>query len=212
MVRTDTNGSFLELFVGGFRNAYDHAFNRDGELFTYDSDMEWDVGLPWYRPTRVNHLIPGAEFGWRSGWSKWPAYYVDSLPATLDIGRGSPTGVVFYDHHAFPTEVQRRVVHVRLVAGPRRGRDHGAGRAAPTRPQSEIFLEGRPLNCSDIDVGPDGWLYICVGGRNTDGSILRVVANRQPSTPGQRRRRRASREPFGSRSSPAPGLAAPCAR
>ena len=46
----------------------------------------------------MNHLIPGAEFGWRSGWSKWPAYFVDSLPATLDIGRGSPTGVQFYDH------------------------------------------------------------------------------------------------------------------
>ena len=44
VVRTDVNGSFIELFVGGFRNAYDHAFNRDGELFTYDSDMEWDVG------------------------------------------------------------------------------------------------------------------------------------------------------------------------
>ena len=90
------------MFVGGFRNAYDLAFNRDGELFTFDSDMEWDIGLPWYRPTRVNHLIPGAEFGWRSGWSTWPDYFVDSLPATIDIGRGSPTGVEFYDHTRFP--------------------------------------------------------------------------------------------------------------
>jgi putative heme-binding domain-containing protein len=176
VVRTDADGSFLELFVGGFRNAYDHAFNRDGELFTYDSDMEWDVGLPWYRPTRVNHLIPGAEFGWRSGWSKWPAYYVDSLPATLDIGRGSPTGVVFYDHHRFPEKYQGaffmcdwsqgRVLAVFLEP------DRGTYKAT-----SEIFLEGRPLNCSDIDVGPDGWLYICVGGRNTEGSIFRVVSD-----------------------------------
>ncbi len=176
VVRTDTKGSFLELFVGGFRNAYDHAFNRDGELFTFDSDMEWDVALPWYRPTRVNHLIPGAEFGWRSGWSKWPAYYVDSLPALLDIGRGSPTGVVFYDHDRFPEKYhgaffmcdwsQGRVLAVHMQ------RDKGTYRG-----ESEIFLEGRPLNCSDIDVGPDGWLYICVGGRNTEGSILRVVAD-----------------------------------
>ena len=28
-----------------------------------------------------------------------------------------------------------------------------------------------------VDVGPDGWLYIAVGGRNTAGSIFRVVAN-----------------------------------
>jgi len=189
VIRTDASGSFIELFVGGFRNAYDHAFNRDGELFTYDSDMEWDVGLPWYRPTRVNHLIPGAEFGWRSGWSKWPAYYVDSLPATIDIGRGSPTGVIFYEHDRFPAKYhnaffmcdwsQGRVVAVML------DRDAGTYKAT-----SEIFLEGNPLNCSDIDVGPDGWLYIAVGGRNTEGSIFRVTtdgappAAQKPAVPG----------------------------
>jgi putative heme-binding domain-containing protein len=179
VVRTDTNGSFLELFVGGFRNAYDHAFNRAGELFTYDSDMEWDVALPWYRPTRVNHLIPGAEFGWRSGWSKWPSYFVDSLPDVVDTGRGSPTGVVFYEHNRFPGKYQGalfmcdwsmgRVVAVTMK--PEGGTYKGV---------AENFLEGQPLNCSDIDVGPDGWLYICVGGRNTEGSILRVVADGQP--------------------------------
>jgi putative membrane-bound dehydrogenase-like protein len=182
VVRTDRNGSFLELFVGGFRNAYDHAFNRAGELFTYDSDMEWDVGLPWYRPTRVNHLVPGAEFGWRSGWSKWPAYYVDSLPAVVDTGRGSPTGVVFYEHTKFPAKYHDalfmcdwsmgRIVAVTLKAE--------AGTYTGT---AENFLEGRPLNCSDIDVGPDGWLYISVGGRNTEGSIFRVVAENPPEQP-----------------------------
>ena len=45
--------------LGGFRNAYDIAFNAHGELFTYDSDMEWDRGLPWYRPTRILHVVPG---------------------------------------------------------------------------------------------------------------------------------------------------------
>jgi len=29
------------------------AFNRHGDLFTYDADMEWDMNTPWYRPTRV---------------------------------------------------------------------------------------------------------------------------------------------------------------
>lgn len=184
VVRTDVDGSFLELFVGGFRNAYDHAFDRHGELFTYDSDMEWDVGLPWYRPTRVNHLIPGAEFGWRSGWSKWPAYYVDSLPETIDIGRGSPTGVVFYDHHRFPDKYQGaffmcdwsqgRVLAVLLEPG-----------GGTYQAQSEIFVEGRPLNCSDVDVGPDGWLYISVGGRDTEGSIFRVVHDASASQPAQ---------------------------
>jgi glucose/arabinose dehydrogenase len=64
-------GQVPEAYAMGFRNPYDLAFNPEGELFTFDSDMEWDVGLPWYRPTRVNHLVAGAEFGWRSGWSTW---------------------------------------------------------------------------------------------------------------------------------------------
>ena len=55
------------------RNPFDIAFNHDGELFTYDADMEWDIGEPWYRPTRVNHIISGAEFGFRNGSAKWPA-------------------------------------------------------------------------------------------------------------------------------------------
>ena len=97
-----TTGRPGNAVVAGFRNEYDFAFNRDGELFTFDSDMEWDVGLPWYRPVRVNHCPLGAEFGWRNGSGKWPAYYFDSLPATLDMGRGSPTGVTFYQARQFP--------------------------------------------------------------------------------------------------------------
>ena len=42
--------------------------------------------MPWYRPTRLNHVSAGAEFGWRSGWAKWPNYFVDSLPP--DPGNG----------------------------------------------------------------------------------------------------------------------------
>ena len=66
--------------LGGFRNTYDIAFNADGELFTFDSDMEWDWGMPWYRPIRVNHCTSGADLGWRAGTGKWPDYYPDSLP------------------------------------------------------------------------------------------------------------------------------------
>ena len=75
-----------EVFSMGYRNEYDIAFNADGELFSYDADMEWDLGSPWYRPTRVVHATSGSEFGWRSGTGKWPTYYEDSLPPAVDIG------------------------------------------------------------------------------------------------------------------------------
>ena len=38
--RTDTSGSAVEAFAGGLQNPYDIVFNRQGQLFTADSDME----------------------------------------------------------------------------------------------------------------------------------------------------------------------------
>ena len=174
VLRTNVEGSFVQIFAGGLRNPYDIAFNREGELFTYDADMEWDVGLPWYRPTRVNHVIPGAEFGWRSGWAKWPDYFVDSLGSVIDTGRGSPAGIEFYNHHQYPARYhnalfacdwsQGRILALRMTAG------EGTYTA-----KSEVFLEGHPLNATDLAVGPDGWLYFCTGGRGTEGGVYRIV-------------------------------------
>ncbi len=174
ILRTDTSATAVELVAGGLQNPYDLVFNRDGELFTADSDMEWDLGMTWYRPTRVNHVVPGAEFGWRSGWAKWPDYYYDSLPPMVEMGRGSPAGLEVYDHFMFPARYQNSL----FVCDWSRGRimvvkakAHGATYKAT----SEVFLEGQPLNVTDIAVGPDGWLYFCTGGRDTEGGIYRVV-------------------------------------
>ena len=52
--------------------------------------MEYDFNAPWYRPTRINHVTSGAEFGWRNGAGKRPPFYVDNLPAILDIGQVHP--------------------------------------------------------------------------------------------------------------------------
>lgn len=173
VVRMDADGKNLELFSGGYRNAYDIAFNREGELFTYDSDMEWDENLPWYRPTRVNHITAGSEFGWRSGWNKWPDYFIDSLPMTADLGRGSPTGVEFYNHTLFP----KKYHNVLFAADWSRGRivavtldpKHGTYVGEP-----ENFLTGNPLNVTDLAVGPRGDLYFSIGGRGTQGGLFRI--------------------------------------
>jgi putative membrane-bound dehydrogenase-like protein len=174
IIRTDTSGSAVELVAGGFQNPYDLVFNRDGELFTSDSDMEWDQGMPWYRSTRLNHVIPGGEYGWRSGWSKWPEYYPDSLPPTIELGRGSPTGIEVYNHVMYPS----RYHNAAFVCDWSRGRilvaknkPHGA----TFKTTVEVFLEGAPLNVTDLVVGPDGWLYFCNGGRGTEGGVYRIV-------------------------------------
>jgi hypothetical protein len=67
IARIDPEGKHWELVGAGFRNEFDLAFNNAGDLFTYDADMEWDIGTPWYRPTRICHVTSGSEFGWRTG-------------------------------------------------------------------------------------------------------------------------------------------------
>jgi len=91
-----------QLFAAGFRNHYDLCFDRRGALFTFDSDMEWDVGLPWYRAVRLVHVVAGGDYGWRTGSSTWPEWYADSLPPACETGRGSPTGMACYDGAQFP--------------------------------------------------------------------------------------------------------------
>jgi putative heme-binding domain-containing protein len=174
--RSDDDGKTWKRVVAGFRNEYDFAFNREGELFSFDSDMEWDVGLPWYRPVRVVHCPLGAEFGWRNGSAKWPTYYVDSLPAVLDVGRGSPTGVTFYQAHQFPAGYHDRM----LVCDWSQGRIlavklERAG--ASYQATADELVTGQPLNCTDIEVGPEGAVYFTTGGRGTQGGLYRVSWN-----------------------------------
>ena len=174
VLRTDLNGEVVQLVAGGLRNVYDLAMNEDGEMFVHDSDMESDLGTTWYRPTRLFHVLPGGEYGWRSGWANWPDYYVDLLPEIADTGRSSPTGAVFYQHTAFPERY-----HNALFLG-----DWSEGRilvahlkrtGASYTTNVETFLSGRPLNVTDLDVGPDGWLYFVMGGRGSGGGVYRVT-------------------------------------
>jgi putative heme-binding domain-containing protein len=170
VLRTDSDGSAVQIVAGGLRNAYDLAFNRDGELFIPDSDMESDQGTPWYRANRLYHIVAGGEYGWRSGWANWPDYYVDQIPPVLDLGRGSPTGIAAYNHIAYPQRLhgamfvadwaQGRILAVKL-------KKNGGSYTA----ESSVFLQGNPLNVTDLDVGPDGNLYFITGGRGTEGGL-----------------------------------------
>ena len=174
IIRTDIDGDVIERVAGGLRNTYDLAFHPSGSLFVHDADMEADIETPWYRPTALMEVTEAGEFGWRTGWAKWPEHYFDRLPNLLDTGRGSPTGIECYEHHMFPVRYhdslfladwsEGRILNVRLKAD-------GTGYSA----DSEVFLKGTPLNVTDLSVGPDGALYFCTGGRGTAGGVYRVV-------------------------------------
>ena len=173
VLRTDPDGKEWELFCGGLRNAYDIAFNADGELFTYDSDMERDLGSPWYRPTRIFHLIAGGEYGWRSGTGKWPGEYPDVLPSAVDVGRGSPTGVVFGTSSRFPSRYRRALFAADWAFG-RILAIHLRPTGATYQGTVEPFVAGQPLNVTDLEFGPDGALYFITGGRGTRSQLFRV--------------------------------------
>jgi putative heme-binding domain-containing protein len=173
--QTDPAGDKFELIAAGFRNEYDIAFNSAGELFTYDADMEWDVGSPWYRPTRVCHVTSGAEFGWRTGTGKWPAFYPDSLPGCVDVGPGSPTGICFATGAKFPAAYQRSL----MIADWSYGiiyAVHLTPDGATYRGELERFCSAPALQVTDMTINPhDGAMYFAIGGRKTQSGLYRVT-------------------------------------
>ena len=171
--RISPDGNDWTMVACGLRNSVDLAINPEGELFTYDSDLEFDVGSPWYRPTRVNHVTSGSEFGWRAGSAKWPEYFADSSGAVIEMGPGSPTGISFGHHSNFPSSFQGQLFVCDWTFGTIFTVDMTESGASYTATKKE-FLNGTPLNISAMRFGPDGHMYFLVGGRNTDSKLYRV--------------------------------------
>jgi putative membrane-bound dehydrogenase-like protein len=178
-----------EIVAHGFRNAYDMDFNPDGELFTYDSDNERCVSLPWYEPTRFYHVLPGGHHGWlapqRAQFFRLPPYFPDVVAPVTTLGRGSPTACVCYRHVQFPRKYRGgffladwtfgRVYFLSL-------RRTAVGyQAAP-----EVFIQstadGGFAPTSMVVHPKTGDLFVAIGGRGTRGAVYRV----RSTIPGER--------------------------
>jgi putative heme-binding domain-containing protein len=175
IAKTDPEGKTWELIATGCRNTYDAAFNRDGELFTFDADMEWDFSVPWYRPTRVCHVVSGAEFGWRSLSKKWPLRWEDSVPPVVDIGPGSPTGVTFGYGAKFPAKYQEAMFICDWSYG-KMYAVHLKPNGATCSADFEEFMTAQPLPLTDVLISPkDGAMYVTIGGRRVQSGLYRVT-------------------------------------
>ncbi|HUY32952.1 MAG TPA: c-type cytochrome, partial [Pirellulales bacterium] len=148
--------------------------------FTVDADGERDHYLPWYAPTRLFDVATGMEHGWLlQGWQRsWnrPESFPDNVERLVEIGRGSPTGLTVYRHRQFPGYYRGgvftacwtlgRVYFIRLLP-----------KEASFSGELETFLQTTgdvgfaPV---DLAVGPQGDLFVAVGGRGTRGSVFRV--------------------------------------
>ncbi|MCG8584623.1 MAG: c-type cytochrome, partial [Pirellulales bacterium] len=190
VVRFSPDGKKSEVFAHGFRNPYDIAFDANGHLFTFEADGERDQHLPWYAPCRVFDIAQGMHHGWvLSGWKRsWnrPQSYFDNVERMIEVGRGSPTGVAVYRHTTFPKKYHNGL----LFACWSLGKIYFAPltRSGSTyKTTHETFVETTgdvgfaPV---DIAVGPEGDLFIAIGGRGTRGSVFRVrYVGKQKSTP-----------------------------
>ena len=173
--KVSPDGKKFEAYASGFRNIFGAAVNRDGELFTYDADMEYDFNTPWYRPTRICLVTSGAEFGWRNGAGKRPVFYADNLPGVLDIGPGSPTGMTFGYGARFPAKYQNALYSLDWSWGKLYAvhlKADGSGYTA----SKEEFVTGAPLPITDAVIHPDdGAMYFTIGGRRVQSGLYRVT-------------------------------------
>jgi glucose/arabinose dehydrogenase len=180
-VRIDPVAEEYELWSIGMRNAVDQAFNKDGEWFTYDSDMEADKGNSFYRPTSVYHLTSGADFGYRLRSSKRPRYYIDNLDTVAAIGSGSPTGVYAGTGSKFPERFQDSLFISDW--------SYGNLWAVLLTPQGATytgepipFVSGRPFSVTGSLVNPaDGSMLILTGG-NGQSQLYRISYTGNEST------------------------------
>ncbi|MBK1825469.1 family 16 glycoside hydrolase [Haloferula rosea] len=174
IARFKPDGSDWQLMGMGLRNEYDIAFNAHGDLFTYDADMEWDLGMPWYRPTRINHVVSGADMGWRNGTGKWPSYSEDSMPEVVNIGPGSPTGLLSGKGAAFPEKYQRALYALDWTFGTIHV-VHLEKDGSTYHAKTEELVAGDGLPLTDAAIGKDGAMYFLTGGRRTDSAVWRVT-------------------------------------
>jgi putative heme-binding domain-containing protein len=180
--RFTPDGKTFEAYASGFRNIFDAAVNRDGELFTYDADMEYDFNTSWYRPTRINHVISGGEFGWRNGAGKRPEFYPDNLGAVVNVGPGSPTGTVFGYGAKFPVKYQRALFALDWSWG-KLYAVHLTPDGASYTATKEEFISGTPLPLTDAIIHPqDGAMYFAIGGRRVQSGVYRVTYTGTEST------------------------------
>lgn len=190
LLRISRNDSGSECIAHGFRNCYDFEFNPLGDIFTYDSDAEGDVFLPWYEPTRLYHVGFAQHHGWRlAGYKRsWPRpqFYEDTVNTLWSIGRGSPTGVAIYRHTQFPPAYRDGLFfcdwtfgRIYYTAIPPSGSTYAI-------PQPDVFLEPMGIQGfapTSIAVSPDGALYVSIGGRKTRGAVYRIDYAGTPMPP-----------------------------
>jgi putative heme-binding domain-containing protein len=95
------------------------------------------------------------------------------LPGVVNVGIGSPTGMKFGTKSRFPEKYRRALFACDWSYG-RIFAVHVTPNGASYGGEVETFLQGTPLNLTDVEFGPDGAMYFITGGRGTQSGLYQV--------------------------------------
>lgn len=172
ILRCDDDGSNLEIVSRGFRNPWDISFDDQFNWLGTDNDqtMGDKIFAPFY----------GAHFGWGHSWSyDWKGDdHLPTAPSSGPLFEGSGAGIIFCNVPGYPDKYRNNFLYsdwlnreVRIY----RTKWDGAWRK-PDRENLEILAhagggrsmplsEGRAFDPVDLEMGPDGAIWISSWGR-----------------------------------------------
>lgn len=169
-------GYRLQVFASGLRNSYDLVISPTGEFFVTDNGPDQlDGTLTEMPPDEVNHVIQGENYGYPEYFGFPPPETGTRAPIVALPQNAAATGIAYVRGDLFPPEYQGdlfaavwfkpgwdnvQVYHIDLEpAG-----DTYTGERKP-------FIRGLQ-HITDIDIGPDGALYVADFGT---GYIWRIT-------------------------------------
>ncbi|QDT98606.1 PVC-type heme-binding CxxCH protein [Gimesia aquarii] len=178
ILRCDPDGRNLEIVSRGFRNPWDITFDDGFDWLGTDNDQT--------HGDKIFAPFHGAHFGWGHPWSyHWTGVgHLPTVPASSPLFEGSGSGVIHYHAKHFPVEYQnvffvndwmRREVYLFRPQW-----DGALMRAKGKSPTVFAHAEGgrslpsssgRVFDPTDIEVGPDGALYILSWGHAYGATI-----------------------------------------
>ena len=172
-------GRNLEIFSRGFRNPWDICFDDGFDWLGTDNDQT--TGDKVFAP------FHGAHFGWGHPWSfDWKGIdHLPTIPVSMPLYEGSGAGVIHYNATHFPAKYRgaffvndwmRREVYLFKPEWDGAFRRHEGGGAPGVFAHAEggrslPASSGRVFEPTDIEVGPDGALYILSWGHAYGGTI-----------------------------------------
>lgn len=201
VLRCNPDGSKLEIVSSGFRNPWDICFDDQFNWLGTDNDQT--------KGDKIFSPFYGAHFGWGHPWTyDWTDdQHLPLAPSAGPFFEGSGTGVIYCGLEHFPQKYRdiflindwlRREVYIY------RPKWNGAWMQAD-REKLEIFAhagggramgqsKGRSFDPVDIELGPDGAIYLSSWGREygltekdgvqvNEGRIYRIWPKAAPPKP-----------------------------